>query len=230
MVSIAIKLKAFRIKHVLDLIYTAKWRYFAIFYIGFHLQKWNPAFASNLIPHSSDIEPFYAQCLKDFRAFVSLFPNANLKEVSSKVIYDLIIRSGRTVPSICKIVLLTSTGFGRMSIMIFSVLVFVILTGEWPRTSCHSTLTQNRTITDRCPLCKEAAENQLHLFLLCNFMKEVLSIVEKLISDIVKIRVTLTRDILYFNIFPPEVKKQLPLVLEVWSIYKHSVLIIRNRV
>ena len=222
MVSITIKLKAFRIKHVLDSIYresTAKWRYFAIFYIGFHLRKWNPAFASNLIPHSSDIEPFYAQCLKDFRASVSLFPNANLKEVSSKVIYDLIIRSGRTVPSICNKPENRFVNFHRVWQNVHNDFLCSSLRDfNWRMAQDILPLnfklhTQNRTIRDRWPLCKEAAENQLHLFLLCNFMKEVLSIVEKLISDIVKIPVTLTRDILYFNIFPAEVKKQLPLVL-----------------
>ena len=66
-VSISIKLKAFRIKHILHLIFresNAKWTFFAIYYVGFHLRKWNPAFASNLIPHSSEIEPFYSQVWK----------------------------------------------------------------------------------------------------------------------------------------------------------------------
>ena len=90
--------------------------------------------------------------------------------------------------------------------------------------------TQNRTITDRCPLCRDAAENQLHLFLLCDFVKEVLTIVENLINSIIGKNIILTRNILFFNLFPPEVKRELPVVLEIWSIFKHSVWLIRNRV
>ena len=127
-----------------------------------------------------------------------------------------------------KIILLTSTGFGRMSIMIFSVLVFVILTGEWPTKSCHSTTSSTHRITDRCPRCRDAVENQLHLFLLCGFVKE--TIVEDLICSIIGKNIILTGNIFFFNLFPPEVKKELPLVLEIWSIFKHSVWLIRNRV
>jgi hypothetical protein len=60
-VDIQLKLTAFRIKRIVDLLYqedAPRWKPFAIYYIGIHLRRWKASFASNLIPHSSQIPPF----------------------------------------------------------------------------------------------------------------------------------------------------------------------------
>jgi len=59
------KVKSFYIKHICCLINNtdAIWKYFAIYWIGLQLRKYN-SFASNLIPHSDYVPPFYKLCLK----------------------------------------------------------------------------------------------------------------------------------------------------------------------
>ena len=64
------KLQAFDVVHVVNLLFSendAKWKYFAVFFAGQALQKWEPAFASNLIPHSGVIPPFYTEVLINFK-------------------------------------------------------------------------------------------------------------------------------------------------------------------
>lgn len=74
LVQIESKLKAFLIKHILNLLYGdfAKWHPFAVYWIGHQLSRFKSDLGSNLIPHSAVCTAFYAECLKYFREFISL--------------------------------------------------------------------------------------------------------------------------------------------------------------
>ena len=64
------KLQAFDVLHVVDLLFLendAKWKYFAVYFAGYALRKWKPAFALNLIPHSGEIPFFYTEVLTNFK-------------------------------------------------------------------------------------------------------------------------------------------------------------------
>ena len=52
----------------------AKWTYFAKYWIGIHLRKFNASFASNLVPHSDYVPPFYRVCLTVFDNFFGIVP------------------------------------------------------------------------------------------------------------------------------------------------------------
>ena len=79
-VDIQTKLQSFMIKQVLQLIKgtKAKWKYLAVYWIGLHLRKYVPSFASLLIPHSERIPSYYVKALNLFRAFNNNNNNNNI--------------------------------------------------------------------------------------------------------------------------------------------------------
>ena len=60
--------------------------YFAIYWIGLQLRKYNSSFASNLIPHSDYVPPFYNLCLKYFTMFLDTSP-ISLDAISVTTVY-----------------------------------------------------------------------------------------------------------------------------------------------
>ena len=70
-VDIKTKLETFRVSQVLQLIKGTKanWKYFAVYWLGFHLRKYVPAFASLSIPHAEKIPKYYNLALKMFHVF-----------------------------------------------------------------------------------------------------------------------------------------------------------------
>ena len=100
---------------------------------------------------------------------------------------------------------------------------------------CHDVLpvnrklhTQNRAVSDKCPMCKTDVEDLTHIFLLCKFTKPVLTVVESILKDIAGCVILLTKDSMVFNILPPELKKFLPICLLVICMYKDCVWNVRN--
>ena len=69
--NIEVKLQALYLKHIQFLVndYSAKWCYFAKYWIGLSLRKHNKKLASLLCPHSDYIPPFYQQCLNALKLF-----------------------------------------------------------------------------------------------------------------------------------------------------------------
>ena len=60
----------------------------SVYWIGLHLRKYVPSFASLLIPHSERIPSYYVKALNLFRAFVQRVPNFMEREnVTIKLIY-----------------------------------------------------------------------------------------------------------------------------------------------
>ena len=64
LVNISLKLDCLLLKHIKHLITgcTAKWTFFAIYWIGLYLRKYNSQFSSLNIPHSDSIPAFYKRC------------------------------------------------------------------------------------------------------------------------------------------------------------------------
>jgi len=90
-VHIDSKQKAFRVKHIMNLIFGdyAKWHSFAIYWIGHSIGRYKHEYASNLIPHSSERPEFYDCCLRCFQEFISLSNNISfqLHDIPTKLIY-----------------------------------------------------------------------------------------------------------------------------------------------
>ena len=86
------KLDCLLLRHIQSLIFgtTAKWRYFAIYWIGLYLRKYNSNFVSLNIPHSDEIPPFYKRCLDLLRNFETKASNIKISNLSCKQFYRII--------------------------------------------------------------------------------------------------------------------------------------------
>jgi exonuclease III len=94
LVDISSKVKACYLRHIQKLItgYTAKWTYLAIYWVGLSLREHNPAFASNLIPHTLEYTPsFYVACMDVFHSFTSAHPDFVFGTTPTKIFYNHIL-------------------------------------------------------------------------------------------------------------------------------------------
>ncbi len=64
--------------------HTAKWTYFAIYWIGLPLRKYNSKFASLKIPHSEHIPEFYKRGLNILIEFKNIAPDCDLDNLRCK--------------------------------------------------------------------------------------------------------------------------------------------------
>ena len=95
LVNISSKLDCLLLKHVQSLISgtTSKWRYFAIYWIGLYLRKYNPDFASLKIPHSDKIPPFYKRCLDLLKTFELKAKDIKIGNLTCKQFYVILSSS-----------------------------------------------------------------------------------------------------------------------------------------
>ncbi|MES9885145.1 MAG: reverse transcriptase domain-containing protein [Sedimenticola sp.] len=101
--NIKLKLEALYISHVQKLInnYDATWTYFARYWVGIQLREHNASLASNLIPHSESVPPFYDRCLSAFKKITSIKPDINFKSnFPSKIFYIILSSDSREAPKV----------------------------------------------------------------------------------------------------------------------------------
>jgi len=168
------KVKSFYIKHICCLINNtdAIWKYFAIYWIGLQLRKYNSSFSSNLIPHSDYVPPFYNLCLKYFTMFLDTTP-ITLDAISVKTVYLSLITHD-VLPKCCiKIHILILR-------MFFSNLFSKAIDPSCRNTSfklIHGVLYTNVFLknfkivkSEKCTFCNSDCEHLPHLFLECCFV------------------------------------------------------------
>ena len=98
-VNIDLKISALHVKHLCNLFSTsAKWKYFAIYWLGHSLRDLCPAFASNLIPHSVNMPGFYKNSLETFRKVVDT--STDLGSLTTKKIYLSLLSKNMVVPRV----------------------------------------------------------------------------------------------------------------------------------
>ena len=99
-VDIKTKLETFLVGQVLQLIKgtKAKWKYVAIYWIGLHLRKYVPLFASLAIPHAEH-KKYYKLALMLFRIFEQKVPEfTSCQSVTTTFIYNH-LKENRKQPS-----------------------------------------------------------------------------------------------------------------------------------
>ena len=91
LVNISMKLDCLLLKHIQHLINgsTAKWCYFAVYWIGLYLRKYDLSFSSLKVPHSDTIPAFYKRCLDILRKFENISANVKLGNLSCKQLYSV---------------------------------------------------------------------------------------------------------------------------------------------
>jgi hypothetical protein len=79
------------------------WWGFPILHIPVSAWVWiRASIASNLIPHSSQIPPFYTIALREFRDFVYVYPIIPLEALQARDVYSLLLSVRWARPSICE--------------------------------------------------------------------------------------------------------------------------------
>ena len=87
------KISAFYLSHLFKLLNDCKhpWTYFARYWIGMQLRKFNPSLFTNNEPHSEFVPSFYLECLNIFTKFVKDIKSDNFTHWNVKQIYAYLI-------------------------------------------------------------------------------------------------------------------------------------------
>jgi len=173
-IHILSKLQAFQLKHLKSLILgnSAKWTYFAKYWLGLSLRRYNLSFTSLLIPHSETMPMFYQQCFSALKLFesISLDPLVELKKFTFKQFYDCLLKKvvenkiERLYPLINFRSVWSNLHNSFVDPLIKSVnyrLIYNSLPLGYQLYARHMATSPN------CVLCLSAIENSDHLFVEC---------------------------------------------------------------
>ena len=229
-VDIQTKLQSFMIKQVLQLIKgtKAKWKYLAVYWIGLHLRKYVPSFASLLIPHSERIPSYYVKALNLFRAFVQRVPNFMEREnVTVKFIYHNMLES-RCIPP-----------------RVLTIHPTINFSETWKWVQCHFVDPKYRdlawriahhlykfniTRNSKCYLCKLSTESLTHLFYDCSVLHGLWSFVASVLLDLTGCQVKISLNAILFNILKPHtVSHYNDLLMLLINLVKFCIWTLRNQ-
>ena len=202
------KLKAFSIAHLIDFIYAPykKWKDFVMYWLRLDLRVYlNNSTYDNRFPATLDKPLFYDLALQNFKEFLKLQPNADLKNLNVKKIYNTLLEKVVLPPRICRLYPLIdfSEAFSNNCIKFLSPesrnVTFRVAHGILPINEYLYRL--NITKNLKCYLCNSEVESLEHLFYNCTVTNLIWdftqSVLLKATNSIVKITV---KNIL-FNIF-----------------------------
>ena len=236
-VNIDWKLKTLLLKHVQSLIAgnKAKWTYFAIYWIGMYLRKYNSEFASLKIPHSDYIPPFYKKCLEILREFESL-PNVLLGNLSCKEMYTILLNSNKTHPRIESVH--TNVSYP----LIWKSLNNKFLDPFARDVSwkiAHEIIPVQQLLckykiskVPECSLCNFPLESIEHLFYSCPMVTPVYEFITDYLSaaaDVLRIRILPSVALMLYHIIPVQVDKYAEsLILYLLTECKFAIWMCRN--
>ena len=214
-VNIDLKLKTLLLKHIQSLIAgnKAKWTYFAIYWLGMYLRKYNLEFASLKIPHSDYIPPFYKKCLDTLREFESI-PNAKLGNLSCKEMYKILLNSNKTHPRIESIHANISYPLLWKSLNNKFVDPFA-RDVSWK--IAHEIIPVQQLLckykiskVPECSFCNFPLESIEHLFYSCPIVSPVYEFITDYLSaaaDVLRIRILPSLALMLYHIIPVQVDK-----------------------
>ena len=238
LVNVESKLKAFQVKHVLTLIdtkYNAKWKWFACYWIGFNLRKFDKELGSNLIPHSVDRPAYYDRCMKVFKEVENILgDNKNIIDVKSvKEIYGVFLNHKKIIPRI--VTINKDVNFKKVYTNCWMSSIppeiknfnYKMINNVLPIN--HYLVRYGMARNNLCTLCNSHVETLTHLFLKCHFVHLIWLEVMRLCNELYNVRLQIDEQVILWGCFRdarvPE-DKALPLIATArWIIWKH-----RNRV
>ena len=235
-INIAEKLRAFHAKHIYQLIkgHKAKWTYFAIYWLGYKLRKFVPAFASNLIPHSFYMPIFYSESLSSFEDVIRAIPDLlRRNDIKVKDFYKVLINDMLTQPLV--VAKHHTIAFHNVWPNIHTTFVDSNARDLAWRIA-HECLPTNDLLYRHgvrrhyyCALCGAERETLVHLFIKCPVVSPLWAFILALTSDITASRVSIWKTTVLFNIMRDEYPKNAKQVfLYMLNKMKHCIWLKRN--
>ena len=166
------KFQALYLSHLQKLICEseAKWTYFAKYWIGLQLRKFNPSFACNNFPHSEYVPMFYKECLSSLELFLKICPNHKFGNTRTKTFYNFLLTTIIVKPKI--LTLCPNINFKSVWKNIYSPSIDPRVCDTMYRIS-HDVIYVNYYLYCKgiskdklCPICSKT-ETVSHLFLEC---------------------------------------------------------------
>ena len=187
-----LKCEALYLCHLQKLIcnHNANWTYFARYWIGLQLRKYNSSLFSNSMPHCEHVPSFYKTCLTSFKKLINVNPDIEFGNLSCKSFYSILLETVSEKPRVEKI-------FPQIDYSsVWKNLYCSCIDPETRNISwmiCHDVLFVNYFLFNKniskvksCPLCGNI-ETVSHLFLECKLVKPlnriVLFLLRKVSSD-----------------------------------------------
>jgi len=205
--NIEIKLQSIYLKHLQKLIdngITAKWKFFATYWMGFSLRKYNSNLASNSIPHTFDIPLFYQKCFSALRQFEKSHPSIDFTTISINCLYLILLKPVLKRPRVISHYPLLDfrqiwTNTHNSFVDPFSRdLTWKIIHGCLP---VNFLLNKFRiSPTARCPFCTDI-ETIEHLFVFCPLTRHFYKYISSWLREIVP-NLNFSTALLCFNILP----------------------------
>ena len=235
-VDIKTKLETFLVGQVLQLIKgtKAKWKYFAIYWIGLHLRKYVPLFASLAIPHAEHIPKYYTLALKFFRIFEQKVPQfTSCQSVTTKFIYNHLLEKRKEPSRILKvhptIDFTTAWKWVQCNFVDpkYRDLAWRIINQILPTQNYLYKL--NISKSAKCYLCKRSVETLTHLFYECPMLNGLWNFVESVLFQLIGCQVKVSIKAILFNIFKPHaITRFNELLMLLVNLFKYCIWTIRN--
>lgn len=218
--NLMLKMKSFQLSHIQKLLnnHDAMWTYFAKYWLGIRLRKYNASLFSNTVPHGDTIPDYYKKCMSTFDELIQSYPNLQFGTVSTRAFYDLLFKPEEITVKTLK--LFPSIDFK----VVFANLNSSCISPR-ARDLCwkmaHDVVYVNYFLkfrhiskTDKCPLCN-GIETVSHLFLECRFASLLNKHILRLFNRNASPRLLLSEVVFRFLKFsyPNDVKHKLLLIL-----------------
>ena len=236
------KLQAFDVLHVVDLLFVendAKWKYFAVYFAGYALHKWKPALASDLIPHSGGIPPFYTEVLTNFKLMFCEIMGEEmsvLRASATRGVYSRFLARKKGVPLVEQKLLRLGSDFLAIWENVSNAFVCPDRRNlNWR--IVHDVLPVNEKlhrqqsfVSPLCPLCGVGLESLQHIFWGCPVIIPVLNRVEVIIAGLLnRPNIILTVNEVVYLLVPPCNREVKSVILEVVSLFKHGYCVWKGR-
>ena len=219
-VNIHKKLCAYQIRHIFNFLYGnyAKWHSFTEYWIGLSLRQYKASLWRNDIPHSSEVSPFYAQCLRVFRS-ANPDPQCVGGQIPTlKSIYWSLVEQEAAVPP--NFGLHREIDFAKSLRNIHNKVNYPDSRElSWQLAlnvlATNDVLYRHRIFrSPNCACCRQI-ETAEHLFTKCWISKPVWREISAFLGcfSATKLNIELDYRVILFNIIPPPVRKRLKILL-----------------
>ena len=183
----------------------AKWKFFAVYYVGLQLRRFNSSFASSLIPHAECPSEFYGKTMETYRKICDSTPVIEPQILKAKNVYKKLQTAKYSAPVItAKFPQINFTqAFNHLHSRLVSPRAREL---EWR--ILHHVLPVNAYLfrlhiinNALCPFCRWP-ETLLHRVFSCTYVKPLWVMVENWMSAAVGEKCTISSEAAIFLQYP----------------------------